>query len=61
MSSFFRNLDAKTGRPMEPINHLSDPSLSSTFMKQHKLSDLRARVRYLFFFFFFFLKKYIYL
>ncbi|KAG4098698.1 putative tubulin/FtsZ family protein [Neocallimastix lanati (nom. inval.)] len=43
MSSFFRNLDAKTGRPMEPINHLSDPSLSSTFMKQHKLSDLRAR------------------
>lgn len=43
MSSFFRNLDVKTGRPIEPVTHINDPNISPTFIKQHKLSDLRAR------------------
>ncbi|ORX77211.1 tubulin nucleotide-binding domain-like protein [Anaeromyces robustus] len=42
MSSLFRNVDSKTGRDIDPISNLSI-NAPSTFIKQHKISDLRAR------------------
>jgi len=51
MSSFFRNIDRKTGRDIDPIvNTYDDSSGNATFLKQHKISDLRARVCIFFFF-----------
>lgn len=42
MSSFFRNIDGKTGRDLDPIVNINNNN--TTFLKQHKISDLRARV-----------------
>ncbi|ORX45805.1 tubulin nucleotide-binding domain-like protein [Piromyces finnis] len=42
LSSFFRNIDSKTGRDVEPIINTYNHN-NSTFIKQHKISDLRAR------------------
>jgi len=41
MSSFFRNIDGKTGRDLDPIVNINNNN--TTFLKQHKISDLRAR------------------